>query len=1354
MNRRIQLSIRNPAERLRPVYSLCTHTFTIDKQKPYIQHPYPNVITSNISSPVAISVSNLNTQKKLPVNVCDVSAINSMILDTSSVTITLLTCRILQDSKPTNDLWQIFGILAQIDRLGLLRHLDECIWRAVLICCASIGGDRMRQLISILYDVLTEFYPFPEPITYGIYFQAMSKSSIVLSKSKGNESLSKTIERKGKQKKIILNDVIEVNCESNSYTDDKVLPTNSEESNVNKSIVLSNSLSPDNVYIADNTNKDNFIELMQLHEEDQLDEFNLLEEAGLSWLSDKRIAVAIALQSQQDINHHTASMTAHTSEIPNNNASVSPKLMSTRSFTGRISFGNIIKSPIIENKDVLSSNSILAGKSFSIPISSATVLSLNNILPMNKFGGEGILTFHISSKPSVKYLTGIPRHVTELFISRFNHRNLKQSCQDFKCSGLEIEDENFIKNAIIEVHNYEGLTAKNLSRIEGIDENFMHQLFKITLALIRKRTQLSISTPDDGGELLRNSSRQSSESTNTTSTNSASISSINSPLNQAGLDLKSSISTMFGESSRRLSDNTSALSSNAVSLLGVAASNVVHAVTSVSQTSTALSGLGSDMSDVSLTGTVKSSSTPSRDSIGSSAKEATSSQSSWVKWFTASPIRTGKSNIESEPPAGSQLNDLTENELTPQSRIVLPPLIESNSFSDDEIDEDEDMDDSSSSGRLSKRSTGRSRASSRSSNITITNVTAQISSSQIMMTDSQLSVNLPIESTSTTINDERRLDTDNVGSNPDVDNMKEDLTRAIRGMNLMSDIDDSQKILDSVKVSNIIDDELKGLPSSTLQIAEAPSDQVYVRETLNPTLSEQSLNPSVPDARDVLIDNTAANGSINSISSESLANSTEHVESSFVTLHNYTSTLLQQDIITKTRGLGLHSQTPCPVCGLCMLDEEIAAAWCNKTSTDVNIDSRASYSPNRNSFSKTANYIRGRSRSRTKSISTDVLSHENTVESVMGDMRQLHHVQCLWCRAEFVPKLHINYYQNEIGPITDTRMDSSGNMIYPMTNLLWTREVDYYSPAVLRFMLEETLARIGEHAVNAYILYNFYPHVLFNLLWHSARMRLPTGFLAQHTALARIGGIPGQRIRMSQLCRDIFAGEFGNFSDSNKEVHENDISNDFFLDSLGAIVIGWRQHIVRAKIGIILNKPFEIPSDLYSINTDTNRKVGNNIETRLKKSKSSTDSLQGSVHNLWSDLRIENLIPGISLKQRSVIFRIAETLDYSLSGMREAILLTVSLLNDEISVNLDYNVNESINNDSNSESINFNKEELHSNSNSDECNPKDLLRSICMGSGSAGRSVYLLLFDIALVLGKNKYFEYFQSDIYAAIHKV
>jgi hypothetical protein len=105
----------------------------------------------------------------------DILAAVSVLVDIASITLTLLSARTMQRTSPSSDVLQMLGVLAQLDHWELLPALSETAWRGVLLGCANAGGDVMRRICSIVYQLIPQATgQAPDSLTYGSYLRALA----------------------------------------------------------------------------------------------------------------------------------------------------------------------------------------------------------------------------------------------------------------------------------------------------------------------------------------------------------------------------------------------------------------------------------------------------------------------------------------------------------------------------------------------------------------------------------------------------------------------------------------------------------------------------------------------------------------------------------------------------------------------------------------------------------------------------------------------------------------------------------------------------------------------------------------------------------------------------------------------------------------------------------------------------------------------------------------------------------------------------------------------------------------------------------------------------------------------------
>jgi hypothetical protein len=108
----------------------------------------------------------------------------SALLDIASISITMLTLRVLNKLKPVSDILQILGIISQLECSNIHIYLNENIWRAILICCSVTGGDVMRRVSVIIRDCLLSLHFHLDALTYGQYIKANHSTKIKIPSAK------------------------------------------------------------------------------------------------------------------------------------------------------------------------------------------------------------------------------------------------------------------------------------------------------------------------------------------------------------------------------------------------------------------------------------------------------------------------------------------------------------------------------------------------------------------------------------------------------------------------------------------------------------------------------------------------------------------------------------------------------------------------------------------------------------------------------------------------------------------------------------------------------------------------------------------------------------------------------------------------------------------------------------------------------------------------------------------------------------------------------------------------------------------------------------------------------------------
>jgi len=99
-------------------------------------------------------------------------------IDILSMVLLLLQIRVVNQSKPTSDVLQLLGLLAQLEDLNLLSYLEENVWRGILTCIGSTGGDFMRRIACVIYNIMEAYGKTPDAMTFGAYMKALSMTKM------------------------------------------------------------------------------------------------------------------------------------------------------------------------------------------------------------------------------------------------------------------------------------------------------------------------------------------------------------------------------------------------------------------------------------------------------------------------------------------------------------------------------------------------------------------------------------------------------------------------------------------------------------------------------------------------------------------------------------------------------------------------------------------------------------------------------------------------------------------------------------------------------------------------------------------------------------------------------------------------------------------------------------------------------------------------------------------------------------------------------------------------------------------------------------------------------------------------
>jgi hypothetical protein len=249
--------------------------------------------------------------------------------------------------------------------------------------------------------------------------------------------------------------------------------------------------------------------------------------------------------------------------------------------------------------------------------------------------------------------------------------------------------------------------------------------------------------------------------------------------------------------------------------------------------------------------------------------------------------------------------------------------------------------------------------------------------------------------------------------------------------------------------------------------------------------------------------------------------------------------------------IGIHSATPCPSCSHILLDEEVMAAWC-RLETNPCSDGLKSRSQNSALYSEEfeLNLVGIESPSDSQRVDSAPVASFSDMKG--SDIEAAHCIACPVCATKFSPQLHVQCYELKpcvVSPPTISNPSSpptSGSgltdksstptsaqtspLLTPDTNhtpseprisnsskkekengnekhnqpargekklvVVRRESVSQLSPKGLRLALEEQMERIGERVADPCWLHVHRPAVYWNIIWFSARLKVPTGFLA------------------------------------------------------------------------------------------------------------------------------------------------------------------------------------------------------------------------------------------------------------------
>ena len=105
----------------------------------------------------------------------ETQAVIASVLDVIASSCLMMSLRVVRGLCPAADMLQVLGIFSQCESLGLLNHMDEVVFRCVLVSCAVQGGEFMRRVAAVVYDVMVwAGAKAPSAETSGQYLKALA----------------------------------------------------------------------------------------------------------------------------------------------------------------------------------------------------------------------------------------------------------------------------------------------------------------------------------------------------------------------------------------------------------------------------------------------------------------------------------------------------------------------------------------------------------------------------------------------------------------------------------------------------------------------------------------------------------------------------------------------------------------------------------------------------------------------------------------------------------------------------------------------------------------------------------------------------------------------------------------------------------------------------------------------------------------------------------------------------------------------------------------------------------------------------------------------------------------------------
>lgn len=225
----------------------------------------------------------------------------------------------------------------------------------------------------------------------------------------------------------------------------------------------------------------------------------------------------------------------------------------------------------------------------------------------------------------------------------------------------------------------------------------------------------------------------------------------------------------------------------------------------------------------------------------------------------------------------------------------------------------------------------------------------------------------------------------------------------------------------------------------------------------------------------------------------------QEISKKLADLYEFTCLLIKEQKVS----VGIYSCTPCLVCGFCMTDDEMMAEWAGFPS------------------------LAGGMKQQCDDVEQDIVA--------------AHTIVCAKCQSNISPLLHVQQYKLINADNTQTTT--------PHLEVAYEVTVPYLSPFGVRYKIESAIAEHGTDVLSTASLSRNCPLLLWNILWYSTRLDLPSGLIPS---------------------------DWLNFENSRK-------GEGVASQLLGPVTVSWRECMARSKaMRAMLGEDFEIGlSDVF-----------------------------------------------------------------------------------------------------------------------------------------------------------------------------